>query len=428
MRMFPMNTPFILRQVTKGSIVAVLVACSVDPTLSSKDAEPSGKADGIQEATEVRCDFDIETPLPSTSRDLEPLVVAHEALERDRVDDAQASQILAAARLLGFVGSDASLSDVYELVDDPTIDWMEVEFEAENSTLTANWIRFFVGDTEVGVVFEGGTLNPLGEVGDGDIKGCTAETNPAPSTCGFDVPTELPSTSEHLAEFIVSGEPLGPGDVDEGQAAQVLAAARHLGFIGPEASVDDAFAAADEGIVEWIQLEIDQGEAFIAADWIRFFAGDTEVGVIFEASTTTPLGEVGDGDVAGCVPEPKLTCDFEGPTELPQTSEQLAQFIVFGRELELGQADEAQATQILAAGRHLGFVGPEGTLVDVFETADDGLVEWIQLEIDEGESFIAAEWVRFFVGDTEVGVVFEPSSTTPIGEIGDGDIAGCTIQ
>ena len=35
-------------------------------------------------------------------------------------------------------------------------------------------------------------------------------------------------------------------------------------------------------------------------DWIRGYAGDTEVGVVFRRDTLTIVGEVSDGDIMGC--------------------------------------------------------------------------------------------------------------------------------
>ena len=35
------------------------------------------------------------------------------------------------------------------------------------------WIAFYAGDTQVGVIFEGGTLNQVAEISDGDLMGCT---------------------------------------------------------------------------------------------------------------------------------------------------------------------------------------------------------------------------------------------------------------
>ena len=38
-------------------------------------------------------------------------------------------------------------------------------------------------------------------------------------------------------------------------------------------------------------------------DWIRAFAGDTEIGVVFEREREVIVAEISDGDVLGCTYE-----------------------------------------------------------------------------------------------------------------------------
>ena len=80
--------------------------------------------------------------------------------------------------------------------------------------------------------------------------------------------------------------------------SQIEATMLHLGFILPGQESDDTalFDGSDEDEVYVINGALDGVEL----TWIRFYAGDTEVGVIFAAGSDRPVAEIGDGDILGC--------------------------------------------------------------------------------------------------------------------------------
>jgi hypothetical protein len=67
----------------------------------------------------------------------------------------------------------------------------------------------------------------------------------------------------------------------------------------------------DEFSLDEVLDNVDGGEVFFASgevggvelDWVQFFAGDTEVGAVFNAGTLEMIAEIGDGDISGCGPE-----------------------------------------------------------------------------------------------------------------------------
>ncbi|MEM6289790.1 MAG: hypothetical protein AAGA54_00950 [Myxococcota bacterium] len=86
--------------------------------------------------------------------------------------------------------------------------------------------------------------------------------------------------------------------IDATLRSQIEATMLHLGFIlpGQESDDDALFYGSDERSVIVINGALDDVEL----TWIRFYSGDTEVGVIFEPGSTNVLAEIGDGDIQGC--------------------------------------------------------------------------------------------------------------------------------
>lgn len=126
--------------------------------------------------------------------------------------------------------------------------------------------------------------------------------DPAAATCTFDEPSPLGDTSEDLAEHAVGNiraSAENAGTLSALEAAQLVAAVVHLGMAEEGVSLADVFALSDDGEFDIVDIE-KEGEPFIAADWIAFFAGDNEVGVVFADGTTEVIAEVSDGDLMHC--------------------------------------------------------------------------------------------------------------------------------
>ncbi|HUS65558.1 MAG TPA: hypothetical protein VMZ28_13495 [Kofleriaceae bacterium] len=147
---------------------------------------------------------------------------------------------------------------------------------------------------------------PLSACGDeDDSNGGPGEGGKADDlgvACTFDTPSPLGDTSEDLAEAAagsVRASAASAEELTELEAAQLTAAVIHLGMADPYVALADVFPLSDDGEFDIIDLEI-EGDPFIAADWISFFAGDNEVGVVFADGTTDVIAEISDGDVMHC--------------------------------------------------------------------------------------------------------------------------------
>jgi hypothetical protein len=114
--------------------------------------------------------------------------------------------------------------------------------------------------------------------------------------------------SHQLADAAGEPAPLSREEIEANPllADQVKAAILHDGFLLPagrrnldEFSLDEVLDNIDFGEVFFVSAEV----GGVELDWVQFFAGDTEVGAVFNAGTLEIIAEIGDGDISGCSPE-----------------------------------------------------------------------------------------------------------------------------
>ena len=122
--------------------------------------------------------------------------------------------------------------------------------------------------------------------------------------CSFDNPTRLAETTGDLDDSSARPVTSATDSLTDLDRSQLFAAAQHLGSLAADASFDGVFEVADDGEFELIALTV--GE--LAVDWVKFFAGDNEVGVLFAAGTLDIVGEVSDGDLLGCGRPTETSC------------------------------------------------------------------------------------------------------------------------
>lgn len=428
----------------------LVISCAseapVVATVAGNGAGGTGKADQASVKT-AACSFDanIEFVVDSSDR-LETATLSTVKLTAADIDGltaVQQSQILTAGAQLQVVEADrAELGEVFAGIDDNTL-WLH---QVRILGVTYDWAQLYLGDTEVGVVFETATATIVAEIGDGDVMGChaadTASEEPTQKlTCHWDIAFAF-ETSADMKDVAEPVETVSTGSkVDDMTARQIVLATVHLQFFSPDTdpatiTLDQALEHSDDGEVDVLGFEVD-GQRY---DWVRFYAGDTEVGVVFEHGGLDIAAEVGDGDVLGCTtgaqteptetteettepvePVAGLVCDFEtgwvadGSNELEDASKDSV-------DIEADSHLDALTTaQILAAAIHLAELDGDTTLEDAFEAVDEGLFVLHTVDLD-GQLF---DWVQAWAGDTEIGVVFEPATTQIVAEIGDGDVLGC---
>jgi hypothetical protein len=120
------------------------------------------------------------------------------------------------------------------------------------------------------------------------------------TACTFDTPASfgLEQSSDLVDAIGVDPGLIALGDTSALQREQIGITALHLGFLVPGQESDDAVLA---DVPDGGEFFYGSGEtAGVAIDWVQWFAGDTEVGVIFEQGTNRIIAEVGDGEILGC--------------------------------------------------------------------------------------------------------------------------------
>lgn len=126
-------------------------------------------------------------------------------------------------------------------------------------------------------------------------------------------------------------------------------------------------------------------------------------------------------------PSPEVICSFSIASPLGSSSSDLGSWVTTSQSVPLDDLEDLsplEAEQIFRAARFQDEDFDEDFDV-VFELADGGRFELLQLAIATDTSVVHADWVRFSMGDTEVGLVFSDDSTLPVTEVSDGDLIGC---
>ncbi|MFT7582923.1 MAG: hypothetical protein ACI9MR_004609 [Myxococcota bacterium] len=219
------------------------------------------------------------------------------------------------------------------------------------------------------------------------------------------------------------------GDIGELRAKQIVAVAILTLFLDNDVDLAKSLDAADEQTA-WHRVVTFEGQAY---DWIQMYGGDTEVGGVFVAGTLDLVAEISDQALVPCVADtvvatvPKVTCDFDTPSPVGDSSGPLEEGALSTARYATEDVDAIPAIaaqQIMAAAVHLDAVEAGADLAKAIGSVDDGLVYVLEVEV-KGTPF---SWIQFYLGDTEVGAVFEQGTVNQVAEISDGEILGCVTE
>ncbi len=269
-----------------------------------------------------------------------------------------------------------------------------------------------------------------------------------PGTCDWNASSPLGESSDDVTKLVVGGARFTIEDIDDLttiQSYQVLEAVTLLGLVSEGSDFTTAFEAADEKTIEIFEVRADATDY----QWVSFYAGDTETGVIFEANTTRRVAEISDGDLLPCAPgEPQpaidpipgdddpepaidpqpapdeVVCSYDEPWPVAQDSHELREKVTDSQEFtkdDLGNIEHNTSNQLYFSLVHLELLTGTEDFEAIFEAVDDGLFK--VLTVKEGEDTF--QWVSFYAGDTQAGAVFEADTLTIVAEIQDGGILSC---
>lgn len=132
------------------------------------------------------------------------------------------------------------------------------------------------------------------------VSGGKADDLDDAKACSYDI---MPSFGAEFSNELVDGLGIGPAQIERDglsalQIEQLGATALHLEFLvpGQESDLDALFAVPDEGEYFYASGVIDG----VAIDWVQFYAGDNEVGVVFDQGTNRIIAEISDAEILGC--------------------------------------------------------------------------------------------------------------------------------
>ena len=273
-------------------------ACSAAADEPAPDAEtPQGKGDVFETQVE-ECEWGSPWGIETTAElgEFERSRQTFTEADIDELDGAVADQFFAASVELDFLQEGERLDLVFASSDDGELELIELTIDGRDY----DWVRFFAGDTEVGVIFSDASTDAVAEISDGDLMMCEWVDGPVMSDdpiCSADLAWRA-GTSSALEQHLRSVDEL---DIVDGAVSrhedQIVVAMEHLGMIGEGDDVFAAFDAVDDERIAVWELEFEDGAQF---DWIRAFAGDTEIGMLFERARIVAVAEISDGDVLGC--------------------------------------------------------------------------------------------------------------------------------
>ncbi|MCP4448160.1 MAG: hypothetical protein GY811_22905 [Myxococcales bacterium] len=266
---------------------------------------------------------------------------------------------------------------------------------------------------------------------------CQLESDFEEFECNYDDPGFDMGTSVELRDFVVETRTVEYEDyagLTSIEQQQIHAAAAHLSFLNGGENARDLFGSNvtdDENYI--LSAVVVDGDSPFRGDWVRLYAGDTEVGVVFDIGTTTIVAEVSDGDLMQCSAlgtEPStFTCSYDVPEFDVDNSYDLRDYVVASTTIEsddFAELGDTRKQQLYLAAVHLSFMEGTEPLDSIFEmgiTDDENFIV-NEIVIDSDVTFVG-DWVKFYAGDTEVGVIFEASTTAIVGEVSDGDIMAC---
>jgi hypothetical protein len=221
----------------------------------------------------------------------------------DSLSEGDRRQMMTAVQHLGFGLDDDSFEQVFEAADDGIFELIDFRIARGFDNRAANWVRFFAGDNETGVVFARDSTQLIAEISDGDVLSCGIFT-PARAVCAFDLEFFGVDNSHDLRDFAIAESSVDhPDELVDGdlRTEQILAAVWQSEQTDFSPSLEEAFESVDDGFTI-LELEVTTEDGgFMSADWVKFHAGDTEVGVVFVMGGTEPIASIGDGDVSGCI-------------------------------------------------------------------------------------------------------------------------------
>jgi len=220
-------------------------------------------------------------------------------------------------------------------------------------------------------------------------------------------------TTTYKQAELTSASTLSPAE-----QAQIIAAVQ-VSSLGDEVtSIEEAFAAVDQGEINRFGVyDSLAGRSFVA---LEYGAGDSSYGAFFEGEAPVRVAEIGDGEIRACTAVPR-TCilgrTYREAEHMPELTLVSRRSITKPTQVNRPFLEE----QILVAVNQSSYEA--STLAEAFAAVDQGELIHSVYRHTDGRELVAIE---YGAGDNSYGAFFAADSTTMVASIGDGDLYDCT--
>jgi len=202
---------------------------------------------------------------------------------------AEQAQIIAAVQVSALGEEVTTIEEAFAAVDQGEVNRFGVYDSLAGRSFVA--FEYGAGDSSYGAFFEGEAPARVAEIGDGEIRECTA----TPRTCilgrTYREAAYMPDLTLVSRRSITKPTQVNRPFLKD----QILIAVAQSSY---EAStLAEAFAAVDQGELVYSTYRHTDGRELVA---IEYGAGDNSYGAFFAANSTTMVASIQDGDLYGC--------------------------------------------------------------------------------------------------------------------------------
>jgi len=183
----------------------------------------------------------------------------------------------------------ATIDDAFAAVDQGEINRFGVYDTLAGRSFVA--FEYGAGDSSYGAFFQGDAPARVAEIGDGEIRACTA----APRSCVL-------GRTYHEAQYMPDLTLVSRRTITKATQVnrpflkdQILIAVNQASY--EVSTLEEAFAAVDQGELIYSTYRHSDGRQFVA---VEYGAGDNSYGAFFAANSATMVANIGDGDLYNC--------------------------------------------------------------------------------------------------------------------------------
>jgi hypothetical protein len=202
---------------------------------------------------------------------------------------AQQAQIVAAVQVSALGEDVTTVAEAFAAVDQNEVNQFNVYDSLAGRAFTA--FEYGAGDSSYGAFFEGDAPARVAEIGDGEIRECTAQAKSCVLGRSYHEAKYMPDLKQVSTRWITKATQVNRPFLKD----QIIAAVNEASY--EVSTLAEAFESVDQGEIRYDVYRHTDGREFVA---IEYGAGDNSYGAFFAAGSTTMVASIHDGDLYGC--------------------------------------------------------------------------------------------------------------------------------